>query len=283
VASFDHIHIGGLYPLRLGELNVVVAVRPPADPSMAHYDAGELSQEYRKQAGALLDYADRLDRLTAEGWSVTRVAGDLALHEVAGLDQALELARNTRLFDRDYPIEVHTAAAGENELVPAGGLLAGLDPPAGAFPPAMLPALVVCEPSGRQQIVQTAEALHETIAAEVRELRRNWATRPLDLHERGAESLVDELDRLAAGIDERRFAIPLEISLRPGGRLPLPIEPYDPVNRIAVHSVSAVIWEGVTERCAHVPASTRLAPQEGLAGQLRRRGRDVAANLLDGD
>jgi hypothetical protein len=75
--------------------------------------------------------------------------------------------------------------------------------------------------------------------------------------------------------------VPLEITLRPGGHLPRRFDPQDPPDGIGVYSVSAVIWEGVTERCAHVPSSTRWAPPDGLAGQLRRRGRDVAGVLLD--
>jgi hypothetical protein len=39
----------------------------------------------------------------------------------------------------------------------------------------MLPALVACEPSGRQLIVETDEALREMIVGEVRELSERWA------------------------------------------------------------------------------------------------------------
>ena len=59
--------------------------------------------------------------------------------------------------------------------------------------------------------------------------------------------------------------MPLEITLRPGGHLPRRFDPQDPPDGIGVYSVSAVIWEGVTERCAQVPASTRWAPPDGLA------------------
>lgn len=261
--------ICGPYPLvDATDGYAVVSVRTPHAQTFELVDE-QLVDVAETHALEWQQFAASLRDLMGSGWHVQGHAGVYATRACSPAE-LLELARSELQPGAVVEWCVPDANGG---LYALGGLVAGHPAPRETFPGEPLPALVQNDLTGAQWVAGDEHELRAVLRAELTACATWWRAHPQERSDHDAHELPDELDELAAAL-EHDNPVPASV-MEPAG----PARLFDRDGhhtRLSVHPVSAIVFAGLLEavRCY---SSLALAPRDGHAAELRRRGEQLAA------
>lgn len=260
----------GPYPLTpTPDGYAVVNLRPPY-PRTWELVGDQVVTAARNHAREWNEFAGTLEALMAVGWSLRGEASLYATRHSAVSDVSA-------LIDADLKpgmLVEWCVADRYGGLFAIGGIAAGHEPPPGTFPGSTLPALIVNDLTGAQQLVQSEDELRAAMGDELRGCASWWREHPEERSDHAAHALPDELDELANSLESE----PVPATVADAVASPLGVFRGAPSTRVQVYPVSAVIFAGVMEAARDFSA-LGTAPREGLAAQLRTRGAAVAGEL----
>ena len=261
----------GPYPLMPAPTDgyAVVNLRTPY-PRTWELIGDQLVTAAREHAREWDEFAGTLETLMAVGWSLKGEASLYATRHARVSDASALIAAD---LERGMLVE-WCVADRYGGLFAIGGVAAGHEPPPATFPGSTLPALIINDLTGAQQLVQTEEELREAMRQELRASASWWREHPEERSDHDAHGLPDDLDDLAASLESE----PVPVTVADAVASPLGVLRGAPSTRVQVYPESAVIFAGVMEAARDFSA-LGTAPREGLAAQLRARGAAVAREL----
>lgn len=273
--AHPRLFVGEPYPLSWDHHRLLLRL---ADPEISEDDleGEEVVRVWRKHAAEAEQYADTLDQLIRDGWRLTSVSGLQAASQITKtLEQTLQLIQHQSALPRGTPIEI-CVGGHDVPMLPAGGLLVGLEPHPEIYPPRTLPALVALQPSGEQQIVKTQDAVRDALGEGLNDIAHWLAGEASLLKELNATDLPDAIRDLATDVDGDG-QIPRGVAIDLGQR---DMDLDAPIGTISVTPVSAAVWSAVSSKIGFPNATTLAFPLDGIARELRGRGTKIATELL---
>lgn len=276
LGAHPRLFLGEPYPLSWDHYRLLLRL---ADPEISEDDleGDGVVRVWRGHAVEAEQYADTLDKLLRDGWRLTSVSGLQAASRITKtLEQTLQLIQHQSALPRGTPIEICVGNHDFPPMLPAGGLLVGLEPHPEIYPPRTLPALIAFQPSGQQQIVKSQDALRDALGEGLNDIAHWLAGEASLLKDLNATDLPDAIRDLATDIDGDG-QIPQGVVLDLGQR---DMDLDGPIGTISVTPVSAAVWSAVSSKVGSPTATTLAFPLDGIARKLRDRGTKIAIEIL---